>query len=99
MRDSQEKERVRAERLKYLQLSFSIACTVLGILSAFIYNYFRNTQIRQVLDNEQKEFSNTNALIGQLLYQQASLSTSVQQHLNTQSDMINRILLERIIEN
>ena len=46
LRDSQEKERARVERIKYLQLGLSIICTTLGIISAYLLNYFLNANIR-----------------------------------------------------
>lgn len=81
LRDSQEKERTRAEQLKYLQLGLSITCTTLGILSAFLYNYFRNSQIKQVLANEDKEFGRLNELLAQMLSKQDESTSSLSKQL------------------
>lgn len=66
LRDSQEKERARVERIKYLQLGLSIICTTLGIISAYLLNYFRNANIREILNYDKQEFSSTQSMIKDL---------------------------------
>ncbi len=56
LRESQEKERARAERIKYLQLILSVSCTFLGLLSAFLISFLRRTEIKEILDYEKKSF-------------------------------------------
>jgi hypothetical protein len=63
LRESQEKERARAERIKYLQLSLSIACTFLGLLSALLISFLRRTEIKEILNYEKETF---NTLISKL---------------------------------
>jgi hypothetical protein len=70
LRDSQEKERSRAERVKYIQLGISVSCTVIGLLTAYIVSYFRNSNIREILVYEREQFTQTNQLLNQLLINQ-----------------------------
>ena len=81
LRDSQEKERARVERIKYLQLGLSLACTTLGIISAFLLSYFRNSSIRQVLRYEQEQFSTNNQVMQEILLKQAELQAVLSQRL------------------
>ena len=66
LRDSQEKERARVERTKYLQLGLSLACTVLGIASSYLVSYFRNSQIRDVLKYDTEQFALTKQMLDTL---------------------------------
>ena len=59
LRDSQEKERTRIERIKYLSYGLSIICTALGIISAYLVNYFRNTHINEILSYNKVQFKST----------------------------------------
>lgn len=85
LRDSQEKERARVERTKYLQLGLSIACTSLGIISAFLLSYFRNSSIREILAYEKSQFANTNDLMNNILEQQSQLQKILNENLATQN--------------
>ena len=67
LRDSQEKERTRVESIKYLQLGLSIACTLLGILSAYLLNYFLNSNIKEVLRYNKEQFAQTHQILKDLL--------------------------------
>lgn len=77
LRDSQEKERARVERIKYLQLGLSIACTTLGILSAFIYSYIRSGSINQILNYETEQFSNVKEVMDNILNKQNQLESII----------------------
>lgn len=77
LRDSQEKERARAERLKYLQFGLSIACTTLGILSAFIYSYLRSSSINEILRHEKEQFSSVKEIINNIVARQEQLELLV----------------------
>lgn len=67
LRDSQEKERVRIESTKYLQLGLSIACTLLGLISAYLVNYFRNSNIKEVIRLNNEHFQQTQEVLRLLL--------------------------------
>ena len=82
LRDSQEKERVRVERIKYLQFGLSIACTVLGVLSTSLYSYLRNSKIQEILTYEKSEFTNTNNAIEEVLRKQIQLQTLMNEQFN-----------------
>jgi len=77
LRDSQEKERARAERLKYLQFGLSIACTTLGILSAFIYNYLKSSSINEILRHEKEQFGSVKEIISNIIAKQEQLELSI----------------------
>ncbi len=77
LRDSQEKERARLERTKFLQLGLSIACTSLGILSALMLNYFRSSNIKQILIYEKEQFGDVKRLVGDLATSQIELQALV----------------------
>lgn len=85
LRDSQEKERARVERTKYLQLGLSIACTSLGIISAFLLSYFRSSSIREILAYEKSQFANTNDLMNSILVQQSQMQTILNENIATQN--------------
>ena len=57
LRESQEKERARAERIKYLQLFLSVACTFLGLLSALLISFLRRTEIKEILEYERDSYT------------------------------------------
>ena len=77
LRDSQEKERARAERLKYLQFGLSIACTTLGIFSAFIYNYMKSSSINEILRHEKEQFGSVKEIISSIVAKQEQLELSI----------------------
>ncbi len=85
LRDSQEKERARVERIKYLQLGLSIACTTLGIISAFLLSYFRNSNIREILNYEREQFAMSNQLINKILNKQDELETIMKKQIEINS--------------
>lgn len=78
LRDSQEKERVRVERIKYLQLGLSIACTTLGILSAFVYSYLKNSSINRILTYETTQFSDVKEMMANVLNKQEQLELLIE---------------------
>ncbi len=67
LRDSQEKERSRIESTKYLQLGLSIACTLLGLISAYLVNYFRNSNIKEVMRLNNEHFRQTQEILSVLV--------------------------------
>ena len=67
LRDSQEKERVRIESTKYLQLGLSVACTLLGLVSAYLVNYFRNSNIKEVMRLSNEHFEQTQEILNVLI--------------------------------
>ena len=67
LRDSQEKERARIESTKYLQLGLSIACTCLGLISAYLLNYFRNSNIKEVIRLNKEYFDQTQVVLLDLM--------------------------------
>jgi hypothetical protein len=67
LRDSQEKERARIESTKYLQLGLSIACTLLGLISAYLVNYFRNSNIKEVMRLNNEHFRQTQEILSVLI--------------------------------
>lgn len=79
LRNAQEKERARVERIKYLQLGLSVLCTSLGILSAYLFNYFRNANIREILEFERAQFGILNEKISQLDLNQKNVITNLNQ--------------------
>ncbi|CAF0733246.1 unnamed protein product [Brachionus calyciflorus] len=88
LRDAQEKERIRVERTKYLQLGLSILCTSLGILSAFLLSYFRNANIREILTYDREQFENVNYVLSFLNKGQQAISNDINQNLKTlESDL------------
>jgi hypothetical protein len=82
LRDSQEKERARVERIKYLQLSLSIICTVLGIISAYLLNYFRNSNIREILHYNKEQFEVTHNLLNDLISKNNDFNGKTNQELD-----------------
>ena len=81
LRNSQEKERARVERTKYLQLGMSVLCTGLGILSAYLVNYFKNSSIREILDYDKEQFQHVSSLVNTVLSKQANLESNLGQNL------------------
>jgi hypothetical protein len=82
LRDSQEKERARVERIKYLQLGLSIACTVLGVISAYLINYFRNTHVKEILKYEKIQFKNTQDKLDNLMLFCEGNQTKLEEKIN-----------------
>ena len=58
LREAQEKERARAERIKYLQFALSLACTFLGLCSAFLISFLRRSELKDILNHEKNSFDN-----------------------------------------
>lgn len=85
LRDSQEKERARVEKMKYLQLGLSIACTSLGIISAFLLSYFRNSSISEILKYEKEQFANTSELMNQIIERQNEVHVALNQSTTAQN--------------
>lgn len=81
LRDSQEKERARVERTKYLQLGLSIACTSLGIVSAFLLSYFRSSSIKEILRYEEKQFESMSILMKDINGKQIELEAFLKDKL------------------
>lgn len=82
LRDSQEKERARVERIKYLQLGLSITCTTLGIISAFLMSYYKNSHIKEILSFEKEQFAYSNQLINDIRSKQTELQNIFETNLN-----------------
>jgi hypothetical protein len=82
LRNAQEKERARIERIKYLQLGLSVLCTSLGILSAFVYNYFRNNSILEILNYDKEQFERIHANMSEIVKRQKGLATGLNHHLD-----------------
>lgn len=82
LRDAQEKERVRVERMKYLQFSLSILCAVLGILSTYLLNYFRNSNIREILDYDKEQFPVVKELVTDVISEQAALRKYLEENFS-----------------
>ncbi len=81
LRDSQEKERARLERTKFLQLGLSIACTSLGILSALLLNYFRSSNIKEILRYEHEQFGHIKSTVGDLMARQIEMQEFMKENL------------------
>jgi len=94
LRDSQEKERARVERIKYLQLGLSIICTTLGIISAYLLNYFRNANIREILNYDKQEFSSTQSMIKDLKEKHDELDHKLDNEFKHLNHMIKKIETE-----
>jgi hypothetical protein len=93
LRNSQEKERARVERIKYLQLGLSILCTTLGILSAYALNYYRNSNIREILEYDKEQFENVNNLISEIKSRQSNFENNLGKSL---SDLDQKIQLQAL---
>jgi hypothetical protein len=76
LRDAQQKERIRVERMKYLQLGLSILCTSLGLLSAYLLNYFRNSNIREILEYDKEHFKALEDSVKTIIEKQEGLGTN-----------------------
>lgn len=76
LRDAQQKERIRVERIKYLQLGMSILCTALGLLSAYLLNYFRNSNIREILEYDKEHFQALEESVKSIMEKQDGMETS-----------------------
>ena len=99
LRDSQEKERARVERIKYLQLSLSIICTVLGIISAYLLNYFRNSNIREILHYNKEQFEVTHNLLNDLISKSNDFNSKTNQELDAYIKEAKSLLLAKNEEN
>jgi hypothetical protein len=82
LRDSQEKERARVERIKYLQLGLSIVCTVLGVISAYLINYFKNTHVKEILNYDKIQFKNTQDKLDSLILLYEDNQTKLEDRVN-----------------
>ena len=101
LRDSQEKERARVEKTKYLQLGLSIACTSLGIISAFLLSYFRNSSINEILKYEKEQFASTGDLMNQILERQNEVHLALNQSATAQAslhDLLKSSLTQAILQ-
>jgi hypothetical protein len=83
LRNAQEKERARVERIKYLQLGLSVLCTSLGILSAFLYNYFRNANILEILNYDKEQFANVQSSMAEIMRKQDHLASGLNQNFES----------------
>lgn len=106
LRDAQEKERIRVERTKYLQLGLSILCTSLGILSAWLLSYIRNANIREILNYDKEEFENMKKILSFLEQEQTAVKQDLSQgidsmknKLDNQKNMITQLILSQSKEN
>lgn len=89
LRDSQEKERARVERIKYLQLGLSIACTVLGVISAYLVNYFKNTHVKEILNYDKIQFKNTQDKLDSLMLLYEGNQTKLEEKMNKLSSLFD----------
>ena len=90
LRESQEKERARAERIKYLQLFLSVSCTFLGLLSAFLISFLRRTEIKEILNYEKESFSSISIKLDSFDRDQRELNSDFKKYLT--SNNLNEIL-------
>jgi hypothetical protein len=96
LRNAQEKERARVERIKYLQLGLSVLCTSLGILSAFLYNYFRNANILEILNYDKEQFKKVHESTAEILKKQENLVVVLNQNMANFSQKIQTINTQAI---
>lgn len=82
LRESQEKERARAERIKYLQLALSIICTFLGLFSALLISYLRKSEIKEILNYEKESFNDLAFKIDNLNKEKMPLIDELSKNIN-----------------
>lgn len=76
LRDAQERERIRVERTKYLQFGLSIVCASLGILSTYLLNYWRNSNIREILEYDKEHFHTLEQSVKSIMEKQEDFESS-----------------------
>ena len=76
LREAQERERIRVERTKYLQFGLSILCTSLGLLSAYFLNYFRNSNIREILEYDKEHFKTLEESVKTIMEKQEGIESN-----------------------
>ncbi len=100
LRESQEKERTRAESVKYLQLSLSIACTFLGLVSALLFSFLRKTEIQEILNYEKNSFNQLSSKLSEFETEQQDFVKLLRDYLDAnekaKSDQIKSDLCELI---
>ena len=105
LRESQEKERARAERIKYIQLFLSVSCTFLGLLSALLISFLRRTEIKEILDFEKKSFVSIESKLEGFDKEQRDFNDSLKVYLNNNSKLNenlgkqNKVLFDNILQN
>lgn len=98
LRDAQEKERIRVERVKYLQLGLSVVCTSLGLLSAYLLNYFRNANIKEILDYDKEHFSRIEDSVKTILEKQEDFESNLESVMAKWKSNVNGVN-EELLEN
>jgi hypothetical protein len=82
LRESQEKERTRAESLKYFQLALSLACTFLGLISALLFSFLRKAEIHEILDYEKHSYEKLINKLDGLEYNHQDLGKALREHMS-----------------
>lgn len=77
LREAQEHERIRVERTKYLQFGLSILGATLGILSTYLFNYKRNSNIREILEYDKEHFKSLEDSVQSILEKQEGFESAM----------------------